>query len=287
MRALPRTRPFGISTHLYHGQRLTRDHLREVAAAGFECVELFATRTHVDYHSDASVADLMGWLADARLTLESVHAPVAESFANGRWGPPLNLASPDAREREHALAEATTALHIARRLPFRTLVVHAGLVRGPQSVPGQNQRDGARRSVETLAKAAHPLGVTIAIELLANELSAAGPLVHFVEDVLDAGAAAICLDLGQARLEGDTVDVIETVAEHLALVHAHDSTGRRDDQLVPFDGSIDWPSTLTALQKVGYDGAIVIDVSPQGSTKDTLARARTARGRMERLLTIV
>ena len=64
---MPRARRFGISTQLYHGQRLTRDHLREVGAAGFDAVELHATRTHFDYHNESAIADLQGWLADARL----------------------------------------------------------------------------------------------------------------------------------------------------------------------------------------------------------------------------
>src|SRR5213083_1138623 len=79
-------RLFGISTHLYHGQRLSRDHLIEIAAHGFETVEVFATRTHFDYHNPAAVADLQQWLAEAGLELGSVHAPINESFTGGRWG---------------------------------------------------------------------------------------------------------------------------------------------------------------------------------------------------------
>ena len=37
---------FGVSTHLYHDARLDRDHLVEIAAHGFNAVEIFATRTH-------------------------------------------------------------------------------------------------------------------------------------------------------------------------------------------------------------------------------------------------
>lgn len=284
---MPRSRSFGISTQLYHGQRLTRDHLREIGGAGFDTVELFATRTHFDYHSESSIADLQQWLAEAGLVLASVHAPVAESFTSGRWGAPLNLASPDAAHREHALEEATRALQVARRLPFPVLVVHAGVVASRQQAPGDNNRGAARRSIEALAVLARPLGVNVAVELVPNELSKAGSLVHFVEDVLEAGAASICLDLGHAHLEGDLVDAIETVSEHIAVVHAHDNRGRSDDHLVPFDGTIDWPAALTALQKVGYDGTVVLEIATTGSTKDALARARTARGRMERLLTIV
>jgi sugar phosphate isomerase/epimerase len=282
---VPRSRSFGVSTHLYHGHQLNRDHLREIGSAGFDAVELFATRTHFDYQSDTAVADLQGWLADARLELVSVHAPVSESFAAGRWGALLNLASADSTKREHAAGEATRALQIARRLPFRTFVVHAGITRVQQQAPGENTRDAARRSIEELATVAKPLGVTIAVELIANELSRAGSLVHFVEDVLEAGAASVCLDLGHAHLDGDVVDTIETVSEHIALVHAHDNRGRNDDHLLPFEGTIDWEAAVTALQKVGYDGTIVLEVAPQGSAKDTLVRAKASRGRMERLLT--
>src|SRR5438477_13207303 len=108
-------RQFGVSTHLYHGQRLGRDHLLEIAAHGFEKIELFATRTHFDYHSPAAVADLQQWLAEAGLELHGVHAPIADSFAAGRAGPLLSLASVDPPERERALGEAERALHVARR----------------------------------------------------------------------------------------------------------------------------------------------------------------------------
>ena len=62
-------RQFGVSTHLYHSQRLSREHLLEIAAHGFERVEVFATRTHFDYHNPAAVADLQQWLAEAGLEL--------------------------------------------------------------------------------------------------------------------------------------------------------------------------------------------------------------------------
>src|SRR5439155_25090058 len=115
-------RQFGISTHLYHTQRLGRDHLLEIAAHGFETVELFATRTHFDYHNPASVADLQQWLAEAGLTLHGVHAPIGESFSARGWGPPLTLAATDGARRAYALAEAERALHIGRRIPFGVLV---------------------------------------------------------------------------------------------------------------------------------------------------------------------
>ncbi len=277
------TRSFGISTLLYQAERLHRDQLLEIAGHGFDTVDLFATRTHFDYHNPATVADLQQWLAEAGVTLHAVHAPVAEGYTAGRLVAPLSLASPDQAIRARAVAEAEHALHIARRIPFQVLIVHLGVPR--QDGPGgDNSRDAARRSLEALQEAASPLGVRIAIEVLRNELSSPGSLAHFIEDVLEAPDVGICLDLGHAQLDGDPVDAVETVSEHLLAVEVHDNRGRGDEHLVPFDGGLEWPSAMTALQKVGYDGPLVFELAGRGPAKETLTRAARARQRMERLL---
>jgi sugar phosphate isomerase/epimerase len=308
-------RQFGISTHLYHAQRLCRDHLLEIAAHGFELVEVYATRTHFDYHSPAAVADLQQWLAEAGLQLRSIHAPTAESFTNGRWSGTLSLASSDPDARAHAVSETEKALHIARRIPAAVLVAHLGVPRSqrgdtqvasysvgtdparhgvgadpasygvgadPRVRPATDSRAAARRSIEELQRTAQPLGVQIAVEVIPNELSRAASIVHFVEADLDG--VGICLDFGHAHLDGDVIDAVETVSEHLIATHAHDNRGRSDDHLLPFDGTIDWAATLLALQKVGYDGPFMFEIVAQGSTKETLARARKARQRMEGLM---
>ena len=46
---------FRISTHLTHGQRLTREHLVDIARHGFKATELFATRSHFDYHNPSAI----------------------------------------------------------------------------------------------------------------------------------------------------------------------------------------------------------------------------------------
>lgn len=281
-------RLFGVSTHLYQAQRLSRDHLLAIAAHGFEAVELFATRTHFDYHNPAAVADLQQWIAEAGLLLHSVHAPIAESFSGGRWGPALSVASTDNAARERALAEAGHALHIARRMPLQVMVVHLGLPRSQprdeSRVGAADSRSAARRSIEELQRAAAPLGVRIALEVIPNELSRAGSLVHFVEEDLEGSNVGICLDFGHAHLEGDVVDGVETVSEHLIATHVHDNRGRSDDHLLPFDGTIDWPAALTAVQKVGYDGTLMFEIAGPGSTKETLKKLQAVRQKMERLI---
>jgi len=279
-------RPFGISTHLFHAERLTRQHLREIGAHGFELLELFATRTHFDYSNPACVADLQGWLGEAGVTLTSVHGPVGDGFTGGRWQSRLSLASPDPALRQHAVAETERALQIARRIEYRVLVIHLGVPKTPHSGPGENSRDAARRSVEELQRLAEPLGVTLALEVMANELSRPASLVHFVENVVDGPPPGICLDFGHAHLDGDVADTIETVSEHLIAAHVHDNRRRISDHLLPFDGTIEWPAALTALQKVGYDGPLIFEVAATGAPKATLQKLKDIRRRMEGMLAV-
>ena len=115
-------------------------------------------------------------------------------------------------------------------------------------------------------------------------LSRAASLAELIDEDIEAANVGICLDLGHARLEGDVADAIELVSGHLAAIDVHDNRGRADDHLVPFEGAIDWPSALTTVQKVGYDGALTFELPARGATKDTLARARDARRRIEALM---
>ena len=275
-------RQFGVSTRLYRHQRLTRDHVFEIAAHGFETVEVFAERTHLDYHNPSVVADLQQWLAEARLELHSVHAPVSDP-AGGRPGEYMSIASADTKARALAMAEVERALQIARRIPMKVFVVHLGWPRTHKGFGGSN-RDAARRSLEALFEIAEPLGVELAVEVIPNDLSRAGSLVNLAEEDLESAEIGICLDLGHAHLDGDLVDAIEVVSGHLACVHVHDNHGRADDHLMPFEGTIDWPAAMTALQKVGYDGALIFEAASRGRSRDTLARARDVRRRMENMM---
>jgi sugar phosphate isomerase/epimerase len=275
---------FGVSTHLYHAERLDREHLAAIAAHGFDAVEVFATRTHFDYHDTAAVGRLAEWLDDTRLTLHSMHAPICASLVDGVWGETYSTAVVDETRRRRAVAQAEAALAVARTIPYRYLVAHLGV---PGSdVAGDNGRDAARRSVEELSRLADAVGVRVALEVIPNALSSADSLVRLIEDELKLPNVGICFDIGHAFIMGDAVEAIETCSGHLVTTHLHDNQGRSDDHLVPFEGGIDWPAALLAMQKVGYDGAWMFEVANTGSTSAVLDRTVRARRRIEDALEV-
>jgi len=273
---------FGISTHLFHEHRLNRDHLVHIAAHGYEAIELFATRTHFDYHDAQAATQLAEWLADTRLELHSVHAPIVESLKEGRWVGSFSNASGEEARRKAALAETEAALAIARQIPYRYLVVHLGMPTVEKVPPGDNQRDAARRSLEQIVESASHVGVRVAVEVIPNPLSSAEVLAHLLEEELEGVDIGVCFDYGHAHLMGDLGDAVETLAGHLWTTHVHDNNGRRDEHLLPYAGTIDWDAAMMETQKVGYDGALMFEVADGGDPLGVLKRSVKARERLEK-----
>ena len=275
---------YGVSTHLFHDLKLDREHLVEIAAHGFECVEVFATRTHFDYHDGVAVRALAEWLEDTRLTLNSMHAPICASLVNGEWGETFSIATEDEAKRQRALHEAEAALAVANTIPYRFLVLHLGLPDAWKPGSSDNSRDAARRSIETLAEMAQRVGVKLAIEVIPNRISTPEALVSLIENDLEGADVGVCMDVGHAFMMGDLADAIETCSGLLVTTHLHDNKRKSDDHLAPGEGSIDWPAALMSLQKIGYDGAWMFEVANTSTPKDVLAKTEQARRRFDDLL---
>jgi sugar phosphate isomerase/epimerase len=276
---------FGISTHLSVADRLDREHLVDIAAHGFDAIEVFAVRDHFDYRDRRAAVALAEWLDDTRLTLHSMHAPIAARYVNGSWKELSSLAAADEGRRKAAVDETIATLDVAAAIPYRVLVVHGGIPQ-PQAAQGDNHLGSLIKSLEELSPVAQRYGVRLAMEVIPNPLSTPSALVEIIESDIDAAALGICMDVGHARLMGDVVDAIEACSGHLLTTHLHDNRGRTDDHLLPGKGVIDWDATTLALQKVGYDGAWMFELAVAKDRKAVLEQAAKARERLESLLHI-
>lgn len=275
---------FGLSTHLFHGERLAADHLRSVAKHGFDLVEVFATQTHFDYRDRRHVDEIARALSDHGVVAASVHLPICAGFTGGVWGRAFSNASPDAAHRAEALDETRLAIDAAARLGCRAVVLHLGLPRGQEIPPGDNDPAAVRRTLEPIAAHATAAGVRLALEVIPNDLSTPEALLDWLEGDLDLGAAGICLDVGHAHLVGGAPEAAEGLAGWILTTHIHDNGGSADDHLVPFAGTIDWPATLMALSKVGYTGPLVFEVADHGDAAGVLERVVGARRRLQGIL---
>ena len=275
---------FGISTHLYVADRLDRDHLVEIAAHGFEAIEVFGVRSHFDYRDRRAAIALAEWLDDTRLQLHSMHAPIAREYADGAWQEGLTLAAADETRRRAAVDETLATLEVAAAVPYEALVLHCG-VPDPYGAVADNHLTSLVRSLEELWPVAERYRVQLAVEVIPNLMSTPSSLVGLIESEIEA-RLGICMDVGHARLMGDVVDAIEACSGHIVTTHLHDNRGRNDDHLLPGKGVIDWDAALVAFQKVGYDGVWMFELGATLDRRRTLEAAVKVRERFEALLKI-
>ena len=276
--------PFGLSTHLFHHERLEARHLETMAAHGFTLVELFATRTHFDYHDRGRVTAMRGWLSASGIEAISMHAPISDGLRAGVWGRAFSNASPVSARRQEAVDETRAAIDAARELGCRTLVVHLGLPRGPQVPAGDNDMGAVCRSLETMAGLVAGTGLRLALEVIPNDLSTPSALIDLLEGDLDLGDAAICLDFGHAHMLNGAPEAAEALSGYVITTHVHDNDGKDDIHLVPFSGTIDWTATLMAMGKVGYAGPYMFEVADHGDARGVLQRTVGARSRLQAIL---
>lgn len=281
---MDRPTQFGLSTHLFHGDRLERDNLARMADHGFDVVEVFATRTHVDYHDPKRLEEVRRWLDQLGMSPWSVHAPITDGFVGGVWGRAYSNASKQAAVRDEAVRETLAAVSAAGTLGAQVIVLHLGIPNGQPIPADDNDAGSVRRALAPIAAACDETGVRLALEVIPNELATADAVLGWLQGDLELGRAGACLDVGHAHLTGGAPEAADTLAGDIITTHIHDNTGRSDDHLLPFKGTIDWPATLFGLVKAGYAGPLMFELPDHGDADRTLAGAVEARRRMQAIL---
>jgi len=233
-----------LSTYLFVRRKLGPPIIDAAAQSGFSAIELFCAREHFDYQSLSDGRALGAWLDANSLALHAVHAPTHRDQAPSREsGSPISISDPERVRRLEAVDEIKRALDLAECVPFPILVLHVATSRDPDE---PRRWDAAFNSIEHLALFAKQRGVTIALENTPGELPTPANLRRFL-DQTRLTDVRFCLDVGHAHIGGGIGVALESMRERVVTAHIHDNHGEKDEHLLPFDGTIDWPATLAAL----------------------------------------
>jgi sugar phosphate isomerase/epimerase len=154
------------------------------------------------------------------------------------------------------LDEIKRAVEVAEVAPFRFLILHVGLAAEHYS---EAKFEGALASIEHLRAFAKPLGVSLLLENIPNELTTPQRLVEMIR-TLHYDDIGICFDTGHAHLEPGVEEAAETVKPFVRSVHVHDNHGTRDEHLWPGEGSIDWKRTMEQLRTAPQVPALVLEI---------------------------
>jgi sugar phosphate isomerase/epimerase len=278
-----------LSTYLFISKKLTPGLLSQIADAGFNAVEIFASRGHFDYADKAEIRLIAQTLADRQLKLVSLHAPTSRDLSlNREGGTPLSITEVERVRRIEAMDELKRAIDVAESLPFSRMILHMG---GSRETADPRKRDAAFSSLEHLALHAHHIGVTICIENTTSEMGAPAYLASFLSETR-LNSLRFNFDIGHAHLgDGPEADRVANsfglLRNHVVSAHIHDNHGEKDEHLSPYDGSIDWPAALKLFSSLpGADLPLTLELKEKAgpdapSPPQQLAAAAAALDRLE------
>ncbi len=255
-----------VSTYIYIKERLHPGLLDGLVKSGAQAIEVFASRSHLDYvNRRQHVKEIAEWFRSSGVPLNSMHAPMFSGYEWKAAGQaPLNLASPDRKTRIEAMDEIKHALEVAEQVPFRFLIQHMGV---PNEEFDEAKREACMTSVEHLRAFAKPLGVTVLLENIPNELSTPDKIMEFLH-LSRFDDVGVCLDLGHANVMSNVPEAFATLKQRIRSVHVHDNKGDRDAHLWPGQGNIDWKETLALLREAPHDPSLVLEIDgDEGANK--------------------
>jgi len=280
-----------LSTYLFVSKKLNRELLAQIRGAGFERVEIFASRSHFDYASKPEVQSISQALADNHLALTSLHAPTSRDLnVNREGGSPLSVTEIERVRRIEAMDELKRVIDVAEILPFSRLILHMG---GSRENADPRKRDAAFSSLEHLILHAKHVGITICVENTTSEMGAPAYLRSFIDETRLTGLR-VNFDIGHAFLseapEQDRVaNSFEPVKDLIASAHIHDNHGEKDEHLPPYEGTIDWPAGLRLLKTThpGAELSLTLELKEQSGPEapnltDQLAAAAKALDKIQR-----
>lgn len=249
-----------MSSYTYIGKRLHPGLLDEMARGGAQAIEIFAARGHFDYADKAHIRELGNWFKSGAVQFHSMHSPMYTSndFARNT-DPPLNIVDPDKRRRIEAMDEIKRALEVAEIAPFRFLVQHVGL--GNEAYDPR-KFEAALGSIEHLRAFARPLGVSLLLENIPNELSTPEKLMELIK-TLHYDDLGICFDTGHAHIMSSVHQAFGVMEQRIRSTHVHDNQRDRDAHLWPGDGNIDWNQTIQSLRAAPHAPALLMEIDGQ------------------------
>lgn len=216
--------------------------------------EIGIRRVHVvqDFTTKLPADTIIRMLEDNGLTAESFHS---------EFGEHMDFPNDDESVRQKTLDIIRREGEFARSIGASQMVVHASGLKVEDD--GRDRGANFEWSLERLDKIASDLCMSFWIENMP-------PGFRFGIDPGDLAARVwsfgsprlgVCLDTGHAHMCGRSVaDQIDEMHGFVHYVHCHDNDATRDQHLLPFSGSIDWPSVGDALRRNNYASTLCLEV---------------------------
>lgn len=251
---------FSTNAFLHHSFAET---CHQLAGIGYQGVEVMADVPHAwpAYLLPEQKAAIRQNLAENRLAVSNVNAFMMHAVNDPRqkyWHP--SWIEPDQHYRQIRIDHTMRALSLAQEIGAKCVTTEPG---GP--LEGRPWGECLQLFVEMLqpvVKHAEQVGVKLLIEPEPDLLlETADQYLEFTRHI-SSPALGLNFDIGHFFcVKDDPAATVHRLKDHIQHVHLEDIAETRvHHHLIPGEGVIDFGAALTALQEVGYDGWVTIEL---------------------------
>lgn len=237
-----------------------KERYRLIKEAGFDGVLLWWSEylDRNDYRNGPQI------VREAGLFIENIHTPF--QVQNNLWLDNLD-------------GEASTDCYLqcvadCAEFEIPTMVVHLPDEDNPYNALGLDR-------IKRIAEKAEQLGVNVALENLWNLTN-----LSYVLEQVESLRIGFCYDCAHHSRYYPGDDLLSMYGSRLMALHLHDNYEKATHRL-PFDGSIDWSTTMKKITETDYSGAIAIEAMNWGykdlSAEEFLQEAFERAKRLEAL----
>ena len=226
--------------------------IKRLAQIGYDGIEIGAASPHA-YPRYLN--------AESRRHLKSVldhnGIAVASMLPAPGGGPGFNVASPLEQEREDAIEQYKEVIELCSQLGGKTVLYVAGW-----QVFGTSRKQAwawSRAALTEIGKTASDFGVTIAVEPTPNDSN----LIESCDDALElmheaaSPSVKVMFDTFHAFYRNEVpTDYVYQMGKDLHHIHISDT-----DRLPPGQGRGDFRGLLGALQDIGYEGYLTMEIA--------------------------
>lgn len=234
----------GISTHVFAMDRLSKRHLELVKKAGFDRIELWGMRPHVNWYDPKQVEQLAEDIKETGIEVASFHLPFYTIFGTPefKW---VYFNHPDPQIRQTAFDMACHIVDLCGMFDCDIVILHGNGQPSDVNLDQANTR--YHKELDRFLPYCEKRSVRIAIENIMTSGSSTEVLRKLIDEY-DSDYLWLCLDTGHANISENLPEAIQNCGPRLLTTHIADNYGKADDHLAPYLGTIDWAKAMEAFR---------------------------------------
>ncbi len=249
------------------------DAIRLIKQVGFEGVDLWGGRPHIyrKDHSNKELRELQKFIVNQKLAVSSL-MPAFYRY-------PHSLSNPNPIVRNDSINYMQECVESAAILGSQIVLVVPDL-----SLKNQSREDTLFRFIESLDIVARftskfpkiKLGIEILYADETNFLNSADDALNIINQ-LDYSNIGVVLDTGTLNLSREPIrKIFSNFGEKILQIHINDNNGNyRQQNLIPGEGTYDFPYLIRCLKDVGYAGFLSVELSKEYANEAETALAMT------------